>query len=213
MNSLVDEHIRNSKKWSKELFLLQEILLECGLSEEFKWRQPCYLYGTANVCILGSFKEFCSLAFFKGALLNDAEQLMVSPGVNTVSVKMFKFRSSDEINKLRDLIKTTVFEAIEIEKAGLKVEKDQNNKPSIPEELSAKMEKDPVLKSAFESLTPGRQRAYLMFFEEAKQSKTKEARIEKYIPRILKGKGMNDCICGHSKRMPNCDGSHKYFNQ
>lgn len=211
MNPSVDEHLRNSKKWSKELSLLQEILLECGLTEEFKWRQPCYLFGVTNVCILGSYKEFCSLAFFKGVLLNDAEQLMVSPGVNSQSVKMFKFQSSEEIRELRHLIKSTVFEAIEIEKAGLKVEKDQNNKPQIPEELTAQMEKDPVLKSAFESLTPGRQRAYLIFFEEAKQSKTKVARIEKYIPRILKGKGMNDCICGHSKRMPNCDGSHKYF--
>jgi uncharacterized protein YdeI (YjbR/CyaY-like superfamily) len=211
MNPSVDEHLRNSKKWSKELSLLQEILLECGLTEEFKWRQPCYLFGATNVCILGSYKKFCSLAFFKGVLLNDAEQLMVSPGVNSQSVKMFKFQSSEEIRELRHLIKSTVYEAIEIEKAGLKVEKDQNNKPQIPEELTAKMEKDSVLKSAFESLTPGRQRAYLIFFEEAKQSKTKVARIEKYIPRILKGKGMNDCICGHSKRMPNCDGSHKYF--
>jgi uncharacterized protein YdeI (YjbR/CyaY-like superfamily) len=211
MNPSVDEHLRNSKKWSKELSLLQEILLECGLTEEFKWRQPCYLFGATNVCILGSYKKFCSLAFFKGVLLNDAEQLMVSPGVNSQSVKMFKFQSSEEIRELRHLIKSTVYEAIEIEKAGLKVEKDQNNKPQIPEELTAQMEKDPVLKSAFESLTPGRQRAYLIFFEEAKQSKTKVARIEKYIPRILKGKGMNDCICGHSKRMPNCDGSHKYF--
>lgn len=209
MNPLVDEHIRNSKQWSKELFQLQEILLECGLTEEFKWQQPCYLYGTANVCILGSFKEYCSLAFFKGVLLNDAEQLMVSPGVNSQSVKMFKFQSSKEISELRYLIKTTIFEAIEIEKAGLKVEKNQNNKPPIPEELTAKLELDPALKSAFESLTPGRQRAYLMYFSEAKQSKTKEARIEKYIPRILNGKGMNDCICGYSKRMPNCDGSHK----
>mgnify|MGYP003917127427 FL=1 len=138
---------------------------------------------------------------------------MVSPGVNSQSVKMFKFQSLEEILELRHLIKTTIFEAIEIEKAGLKVEKDQNNKPQIPEELTSKMDLDPLLKNAFESLTPGRKRAYLMFFEEAKQSKTREARIEKYIPRILKGKGMNDCICGHSKRMPNCDGSHKYFNQ
>lgn len=212
MNPHVDEHIRNSKNWSKELGLLQEILLECTLHEELKWRQPCYMYGDANIALLGSFKEYCSLAFFKGVLLSDPEKLLVSPGENSQSVKMFKFTSSKEILDKKSIIKATVFEAIEIEKAGLKVVKDPSLNMTIPIELEQKMENDNALKTSFEGLTPGRQRAYIMFFTEAKQSKTREARIEKYVPRILIGKGMNDCICGLSKRMPNCDGSHKYLN-
>lgn len=208
MNPKVDEFIGNAKKWGEEFTLLRKIALECGLTEELKWGTPCYTFQNTNVLLLGGFKDNCIISFLKGALLSDTEKLLVRAGENTQSARVIRFTGAKQIIDLSSTIKAYIFEAIEVEKAGLKVEKKEINL-ELAIELKEKMNQDEVFKTAFEKLTPGRQRAYNMFVTEAKQSKTREARIEKYTPRILAGKGMNDCICGKSKRMPNCDGSHK----
>lgn len=211
MNPQIDELIRNSKSWKHEMEALRNLLLQCGLNEEFKWRQPCYTFQGKNIAIIGAFKDYCGLAFFKGVLLQDEQKLLVAAGENLQSSRLFKFTTVDEIHAIEATIKAYIFEAIEIEKAGLKVEFKKSKHLDLPEELMQKMEAEPVFKAAFESLTPGRQRAYNLFFSGAKQSATRISRIEKYVDRILKGKGINDCVCGHSKRMPNCDGSHKFY--
>lgn len=211
MNPNVDAFIQSAEKWQEEMALLREILLDCQLMEEYKWKQPCYSFQKSNVVIIGPFKDSVVLGFFKGALLSDPENVLVKPGDNSQSTRMFRFTNVKQILELESTIKAYVYEAIEVEKAGLKVELKKTEDYNIPEELTAQFEKDPKLKEAFFQLTPGRQRAYLLHFSEGKQSATRTARIEKYIPRILKGKGINDCVCGHSKRMPNCDGSHKYL--
>ncbi len=211
MNPKVEEYFANAKRWKNELLKLRSILLDCGLEEDYKWRNPCYTYRTNNIVIIGEFKDYCAFSFFKGVLLADTERLLHSPGENSQSVRMFRFTSLQEIVGLEATIKAYVYEALEVENAGLKVEKKDNTQLELIEELQQKMFKDEVFKVAFESLTPGRQRAYNMYFASAKQSKTRETRIESYTERILKGKGMLDCICGHSKRMPNCDGSHKEY--
>lgn len=208
MNPKVDEFISNAKKWGDEFTLLRKIVHECGLTEELKWGTPCYTFQNTNVLLLGGFKDNCIISFLKGALLSDTEHLLVKAGENTQSARVIRFTEAKQIIDLSSTIKAYIFEAIEVEKAGLKVEKKENNL-ELADELKEKMKQDEVFKTAFQKLTPGRQRAYNMFVSEAKQSKTREARIEKYTPRILAGKGMNDCICGKSKRMPNCDGSHK----
>jgi len=211
MNPKVDEYLRNAQKWKKELVALRKILLDCLLVEELKWGNPCYMYGKSNLILLGEFKESCVLSFIKGALLSDEKGILSKPGENSQSARVIKFTNVKEIIKLEAVLKAYIFETIEIEKAGLKVDTSANKELVFPEELQNKFKKDKVFKKAFEALTPGRQRAYNMFFTEAKQSATRDARIEKYIPRILSGKGMNDCVCGLSKRMPNCDGSHKFM--
>lgn len=211
MNPKVDTFIEKTDAWKAELILLRSILLDCQLGEEFKWRNPCYTYNDSNIIILGRFKDYCAFSFFKGVLLNDAEKLLVSPGENSQSVKLFKFKSVAEIIQLEPIIRAYIFEAIEIEKAGLKVSLAKSSDLELVEEFQEILSKNVELKSAFEALTPGRQRAYNMFISAAKQSKTRISRVEQYTPRILSGKGMNDCVCGMSKRMPNCDGSHKYL--
>jgi len=211
MNPKVDEYLRNAKKWKKELVALRKILLDCLLVEELKWGNPCYMYGKSNLILLGEFKESCVLSFIKGALLSDEKGILSKPGENSQSARVIKFTNVKEIIKLESVLKAYIFETIEIEKAGLKVDTSANKELVFPEELQNKFKKDKVFKKAFEALTPGRQRAYNMFFTEAKQSATRDARIEKYTQRILSGKGMNDCVCGLSKRMPNCDGSHKFM--
>lgn len=209
MNPLVDEYFEKPNKWLNELSKLRSIALDCLLTEEFKWRTPCYTYQGANIVLLGSFKECCTFSFFKGTLLQDPENILVLPGENSQSVRMAKFTSLDQINRLEPLLKSYLFEAIEVEKAGLKVEKTQSTDLEFPEELIKALEADPALSKAFYALTPGRQRAYNLFFTGSQNSKTRESRIQKYIPRILSGKGINDCTCGLSKKMPGCDGSHK----
>ncbi len=208
MSPVVDTFISKVKRFKPELELLRAILLECGLTEELKWHQPCYTFAGTNIIIISEFKDHCVISFLKGVLLSDTEKLLVSPGGNSQSVRFMKFTSVDRIIELEVVIKRYIFEAIEIEKAGLKVELKSDH--PRPEELIAQFEIDPEIKKTFEALTPGRQRAYNMHFADAKQSATRIARIEKFRPRILNGKGMNDCVCGMSKRMPSCDGSHKY---
>jgi uncharacterized protein YdeI (YjbR/CyaY-like superfamily) len=172
---------------------------------------PCYTYQGKNVLLIGSFKESCTLSFFKGTLLQDANGLLSIPGENSQAVRFFKFGSLSKIQEQETIIKNYIFEAIEIEKAGLKVLFKSNSELELVEELKTALDKNPTLKSAFEALTPGRQRAYNLYFSAPKQSKTRDSRIENYIPRILNGKGFNDCVCGLSKKIPNCDGSHKYI--
>lgn len=211
MNPKIDEYIANSTKWQKEMLLLRELLLDCNLIEEIKWRVPCYTFNNANIAIIGNFKDYVALSFLKGVLLADTDGLLVSPGENSQSVRYLKFTNDKEINKLKKIITAYIFEAIEVEKLGLKADLKKSTDLVFPEELLNKMAKDKAFKTAFEKLTPGRQRGYNLFFSSAKQSKSREARIEKYVGRILKGQGIHDCVCGHSKRMPTCDGSHKYL--
>ena len=209
MNPSVDEFLEKIDKWQSELSLLRNILLDCQLVETIKWGQPCYMLNKTNVVILANFKESCAVSFLKGALLSDSENLLVKPGENSQSGRFLRFKSEEEIRALEPIIKSYIFEAIEIEKAGLKIPQRAVDSEPIPSELLQRFEENPALKNAFESLTPGRQRAYNMFFTAAKQSATRLSRIDSYTDRILNKKGMNDCVCGLSKRMPGCDGSHK----
>jgi uncharacterized protein YdeI (YjbR/CyaY-like superfamily) len=178
--------------WTEELSLLRSLVLDCGLQEERKWGVACYTYQGSNVALIGAFKEYCSLSFFKGALLHDEYGILRKPGENTQAARLVKFTNVDEINQLVLQLKAYIFEAIEIEKAGLKVEFKKSHEYAIPEELEKKMKEIPKLRTAFQALSPGRQRAYLLHFSSARQSKTRELRIEKCIPAILAGKGLND---------------------
>lgn len=212
MHSKVDEYIEKANKWQAEMLELQSILLECGLTEELKWRVPCYTFQQTNLVIIGKFKEYCSLSFLKGVLLEDAENVLVSPGENSQSVRYLKFTDNQQIKNKTQLIKAYIYEAIEAEKAGLKVELKESKDLTFPDELHEKFAQNPEFQEAFTALTPGRQRAYNLHFTGSKNAKTRESRIEKYVSKILDGKGINDCTCGHSKRMPICDGSHKYIS-
>ena len=211
MNPKVDAFINNAKKWQPEIAQLRLLLLDFGLIEEFKWRNPCYTFQGNNVVLIGSFAAYCALSFFKGTLLQDSNGLLSKPGENSQAMRFFKFTNLQEIQELKPVLKNYIYEAIEIEKAGLKVIFKSNTALELVAELQTALDKNPSLKTAFKALTPGRQRAYNLYFSAAKQSKTRETRIENYIPRILDGKGFNDCICGLSKKMPTCDGSHKYI--
>ena len=209
MNPSVDEFLEKIDKWKVELTILRNIMLDCQLIETLKWGQPCYMFNKTNVVILANFKESCAVSFLKGALLSDTENLLVKPGENSQSGRFLRFKSVDEIIEKEAIIKAYVFEAIEVEKAGLKVApRDPEAEPLIAE-LTQRFKENPTLKTAFEALTPGRQRAYNLFFNAAKQSATRLSRIDSYTERIMNRKGINDCVCGLSKRMPSCDGSHK----
>ena len=205
----VDAYFDNLSQWQAEMRQFQSLALSCGLIEVLKWGVPCYTHQGNNILLFGTFKSYCTMSFFKGALLQDSEGLLSLPGPNTQSVRMMKITEPGDIGHLTTTLKAYIFEAIALEEAGEKVDFKSNDDITWVKELQHKIDIAPAFKSAFEALTPGRQRAYNMFFEAAKQSKTREQRIEKFTPRILKGFGMNDCVCGLSKRMPNCDGSHK----
>lgn len=213
MHPKVNDFLSKATRWQHELQLLRGLILDCQLHEDFKWRVPCYTYNQSNVVLINGFKDYCVVGFFKGALLADTEGILSQQGENSQSARVLKFTSTNEIQKHEALIKAYIFEAIEIEKAGLKVVSKSLSEYKIPEELEAKLNDAPALRTAFEALTPGRQKAYILHFADAKQSQTRIARIEKYIPRILQGKGLNDCVCGLSKRKPNCDGSHKQLGE
>lgn len=212
MNPKVDDYLSNTTKFQKELELLRSIVLDCGLIEDLKWGTPCYMFQKNNMILLGAFKDSCVISFLKGALLSDTENLLMKAGENTQAARIIKFTTVKDIVKIKSILKTYIFEAIEIEKAGLKVEPKKHSEYNIPEELQQKFNEKADFKKAFEALTPGRQRGYLLYFSDSKQSKTREARIEKYTQRIMSGKGINDCVCGLSKKMPSCDGSHKYIS-
>lgn len=211
INPAVDIFFEKLPRWQEEMQQLRMIVLDCGLVEQLKWGQPCYMYGKGNVLMIAGFKDNCVISFFKGSLLSDSAGLLVKPGDDSQSFRMIRFRSVEEVVSISHLIKTYIFEAIEVEKAGLVVPKKPHEDYVLPDELLQKFKKVPRLQTAFESLTPGRQRAYILHFSSAKQSATRTARIESYQERILSGKGIGDCVCGMSKKMPGCDGSHKYL--
>jgi uncharacterized protein YdeI (YjbR/CyaY-like superfamily) len=209
MNPGVDLFLDKVKKWKPELSALRKIILTTKLVEEVKWGAPCYTFESKNIVLIQGFKEYCVIAFFKGSLLKDAKKVLLKSGENTQASRKIQFTSVEEIKKHETIIKAYIKEAIALEKAGVKVAYNTNDQLVFPEEFQKQLKKNKALKTAFEKLTPGRQRAYNLFFSGAKQSETREARIQKYISRILDGKGIDDCTCGLSKRYPYCDGSHK----
>lgn len=188
----VNDYFSSTEKFPKEQNRLREIVLDCRLIEELKWQQPCYSFNKHNICIIGFLKAGCVLSFFKGALLQDEAKLLTAPGQNTQSARMFTFNSVTEIDKLESTIKAYIFEAMEVEKAGLPMPFKPVEEYPVPEEFQKKLNELPELKKAFEALTPGRRKAYLLHFAEPKQSKTRESRIEKCMFRILDGKGLTD---------------------
>lgn len=193
MNPRVDRvFFSKPLKWQAELEQLREILLDCGLTEELKWEQPCYTFEKNNIAIIGELKDCCILSFFKGALLNDAKGILTKPGENTQAGRVIRFTDIQKIVELQSVLEAYIYEAVEIEKAGLKVDFKSISEHTIPEEFQNKLNENLNLKTAFEALTPGRQRAYLLHFSQPKQSKTRESRIEKCAPQILDGKGLYD---------------------
>jgi uncharacterized protein YdeI (YjbR/CyaY-like superfamily) len=191
MNPKVDAFLKNAEKWREETEKLRTISLRCGLTEELKWGKPCYTFQEGNVVIIQGFKEYFAVLFCKGALLKDAKGLLVRPGENTQAARQMRFTNVREIAENESILKAYIQEAIEAEKNGLEVKFKKNPEP-IPEELQSKLDENRALKTAFFALTPGRQRAYILFFSRAKQSRTRESRIEKYRRQILHGKGLND---------------------
>ena len=179
-------------RWQKELRLLRKIVLSCGLTEELKWKVPCYTHEKHNILLISAFKNYATLSFVKGALLRDSERLLDSPGENSQSVRFFRFTNVQTIREMEPILKAYIREAIELEKSGARVDFKAKSELEIPEELEAKFESLPALRTAFLDLTLGRQRGYILHFTAAKQSKTRMARIEKWIPKILEGRGMHD---------------------
>ncbi|HTL06860.1 MAG TPA: DUF1801 domain-containing protein [Chitinophagaceae bacterium] len=192
MNPKVDFFFEKEKKWQKEVTLLRTLVLECGLTEEVKWGCPCYTFQDTNLVLIHSFKEYCALLFFKGALLNDSEGILVQQTENVQSARQLRFTSVDQIKKMTPVIKAYIYEAIEVEKAGLKVKLKKTTEFPMPDEFREQLNSKKTLKKAFDALTPGRQRGYLLHFSSAKQATTRMARIEKCIPLIMEGKGLND---------------------
>ncbi|MEP5611154.1 MAG: DUF1801 domain-containing protein [Cyclobacteriaceae bacterium] len=213
MNLEVDKYLSSLKEWREELTMLREIILDCGLTEDFKWMHPCYTYKGKNVVLIHELKDYCGILFHKGVLLKDDENLLVQQTENMQSARHLRFTKTSEIEELRTVILEYVKEAIEVEKSGLKVKLKKTSDFEVPEELEQKFEEDPGFEKAFKNLTEGRQRGYLLHFVKPKGSQSRRARIEKNAARIFNGKGLNDCICGLSKRMPNCDGSHKQLEK
>lgn len=192
MNPKVDAFLGRAKKWQDEFEKLRTIVLECGLQEELKWGQPCYSYEGTNVVLMHGFNEYCALLFFKGALLKDPNGILVQQTENVQAARQIRFTDTKQIVRMKAIIKAYIHEAIEVERAGLKVPMKKTAEFKMPEEFKAKLEKSSSLKKAFYALTPGRQRAYLLYFASAKLAKTREDRIDKYAPHILKGKGLDD---------------------
>lgn len=191
MNSKIDRFFKKAKSWDEEMTILREIILECSLTEELKWRLPCYTMNDCNIVIIQPFKNYFAVMFFKGSLLKDPKKILVAPG-SSQATRQIRFTNSQEVVKMKSIIKSYIKEAIKIEKAGQKVELKKTKDFEVPEEFQKKLVKNKKLKVAFEALTPGRQRAYLFYFSSAKQSSTRETRVEKCIQQILKGIGLND---------------------
>jgi len=192
MNPKVDFFFNKAQKWQEEFNKLRIIVLECGLIEELKWGVPCYTFQESNIVLIHGFKEYCALLFHKGALLKDTYGFLIQQTENVQSGRQIRFTNINEIIDRETILKAYIYEAIEVEKAGLKVELKKTSEYSIPEEFKNKLDESPALKSAFDLLTPGRQRAYILYFSAPKQSKTRESRIEKCVPQILDGKGLVD---------------------
>jgi uncharacterized protein YdeI (YjbR/CyaY-like superfamily) len=192
MNPKVDFYFRKAKKWQEELAKLRTIILDCQLSEELKWGVPCYTLQKSNIVLIHAFKEYCALLFFKGALLKDAEGILIQQTERVQAARQIRFTNVREIVEMETILKIYIDEAIAVEKAGLKVKLKKTSEFAIPEEFQKKLDAVPALKTAFDALTPGRQRAYLFYFSGAKQSKTRESRVEKCMQQILNGKGLED---------------------
>ncbi|MEP6949158.1 MAG: YdeI/OmpD-associated family protein [Ginsengibacter sp.] len=192
MNPKVDFYFNKAKKWQKEIRKLRTIVLDCHLAEELKWGVPCYTYEKSNIVLIHVFKEYFALLFFKGALLKDPHGILIQQTKNVQVARQVRFTNVQEIVKMKAILKAYIFEAVEVEEAGLKVDLKKTAEFNMPEEFQKKLDKMPALKKAFEALTPGRQRGYLLHFSAPKQSKTRESRIEKYLKQILNGKGLED---------------------
>lgn len=198
INPRVDFYFSNPGKWQKELTQLRSIVLDCGLTEELKWGVPCYTFPTPvsqqkkNIVLLHIFKEYCAMLFFKGSLLNDAQGILVQQTKQVQAARQVRFTNARDIVKKKTILKAYIYEAIEIEKAGLKVTLKKTAAYPVPREFKNILDKNPALESAFKALTPGRQRGYLLYFAAAKQSKTRESRVRKYTVHILSGRGLND---------------------
>ena len=192
MNPKVDWFFSKDTKWQKEYQKLRMIILDCGLNEELKWGCPCYTFDNTNIVLIHGFKDYCAVLFFKGVLLNDPNNILIQQTKNVQSARQIRFTNIREIVKMEKVLKAYVYEAIEIERAGLKVKLKKTSDYKMPEEFQKKLDKTPSLKTAFYELTPGRQRAYIFYFSQPKQSKTREARVAKYTKQILNGKGLDD---------------------
>lgn len=192
MNPKVDFYFSKAKNWEKELEQLRMIVLDCGLTEELKWGVPCYVFQKSNIVLIHVFKEYCAFLFFKGALLNDPNGILIQQTKNVQAARQIRFTNVREIVKMEPILKAYIYEAIEVEKAGLKVNFKKSTEFIIPEEFQNKLDKLPALKTAFTTLTPGRQRAYILYFSAPKQSTTRKSRVEKYMQQILNGKGLDD---------------------
>jgi len=192
MNPKVDFFFKKEKKWQAEFERLRKIALDCGLSEELKWGCPCYTFEKSNIVLIHGFKEYCALLFFKGALLKDAKGILIQQTKNVQAARQIRFTSAREIAKMKTDLKAYIHEAMEVEKSGLIVNFKKTAEFGVPEEFQIKLDESPALKTAFHALTPGRQRAYILYFSAPKQSQTRTARVEKCTNWILKGKGLND---------------------
>ncbi len=209
MHPEADIYYDSVKKWKKELNCLRAILSDTELIEDYKWKHPCYTLDNKNIIIVHGFKDYCALLFFEGVLLTDPKGLLIQQTENVRADRQMRFTSLSEIKKLESYIKKLTEEAIKLKRSGIKVKKQAPKPLNVPEELEDIFKVQSNLEAAFKKLTPGRQREYILFFSSAKQASTRITRIEKYKERIFLGKGLNDCICGLSKRLPRCDGSHK----
>ena len=188
----VDKYIENIKKWKEETMLLRQICLDSGLEEDFKWKHPCYTFQGKNIVLIHGFKDYCALLFYKGALLKDTDGILIQQTENVQSARQIRFTKPEEVVDLASTIKIYVFEAIEVEKAGLKVKTKKTLEFEMVSEFKEVLQENSDIQTAFESLTPGRQRSYLLYFSQAKQSKTRLSRIEKSIPKMIQGKGHNE---------------------
>ena len=192
MNPTVDFYFNQANKWQEEIRKLRLIILDCGLTEELKWGVPCYMFQKGNIVLIHVFKEYCAVLFFKGALLNDANGILIQQTKNVQAARQIRYTSFQEIVEMEAILKAYIYEAIEVEKVGLKVDLKKTTEFTMVQEFEKKLDELPALKTAFAALTPGRQRAYMLYFSAPKQSKTRVSRIEKSIQQILNGKGLND---------------------
>jgi uncharacterized protein YdeI (YjbR/CyaY-like superfamily) len=192
MNPKVDFYFSKAEKWQEEIEQLRLIALDCGLTEELKWGCPCYTYQESNIVLIHVFKEYCAFLFFKGALLSDTHKILIQQSENVQAARQARFTNVEQIAEQRAILRAYIYEVIEVEKAGLKVNLKKTEDFAVAQEFQHKLDMIPALKTAFEALTPGRQKAYLLHFSQPKQSSTREARVEKWMPQILNGKGLND---------------------
>lgn len=211
MDERVETYFGKLEAWEEELRLLRELCLEAGLEETFKWMHPCYTKDGKNIAILQEFKDYCAILFQKGALLDDPDGILVAMTENVQSARQIRFRNLAEVVSRKSFVSRCLVAAVELERSGAKVAMKGVEDFAVPEELLKAFEDHPEWKRSFEALTPGRRKGYLLHFAGAKQSATRTSRIESCIPRILLGKGLTDCVCGQSARMPSCDGSHKHL--